>query len=178
MIDQVEFVKTMAMIEAGYPRYEPKKDTVSVYYEVLGDLPLDLLQAAVLQWISSDSPWPPSPGQLRAAAFKLIEHTEGRLTAGEAWKEALDKINSWNPPGAEDFSDPLVYEALESIGGNRLLCMSMEDSLTSSRARFIQAYEALRGRERTETRMLPQVRELATLMAGKAVKQIEGGENE
>ena len=174
MINRPEFAAVMAMIEAGYPRWVPKKDTVSVYYEVLGDLPLDLLQAAVLQWISSDSPWPPSPGQLRAAAFKLIEHTERRLTAGEAWKEALDKIDYYKPPKPEDFTDPLVFEALESIGGNRRLCMSREDSLTSSRARFIQAYEALRGRERTETRMLPRVRELASLMTGRKVAEIEG----
>lgn len=158
--EKIRFAEMIAMLEAAYPRYHPPKETVSVFYEILKDIPQPMLAAAVLSWVSSDCAWPPTPGQLRAEAFKLQDHATGAISGGEAWREALKKVDRYNPPREEDFSDPLVFQALESIGGNRVLCETLDSALHTARARFLQAFETLRERQQRETRMLPAIREL------------------
>lgn len=160
MIDAQDFHILMKWLEAAFPRWEPRPETHEVYYQVLGDLSLELLKAAVQQYASGDTPWPPSAGQLRALAFGLLERQASIPSSGEAWAEALRHINYYEPPQVEDFSHPLIKDALDAIGGNRVLCMTEVNMLHTARARFIQAYEALLARERAMARMLPQVREV------------------
>ena len=184
MIDPKEFYVLMRWLEAAFPRWEPKPETHEVYYEVLGDLDLPLVKAAISEYVASETPWPPSAGQIRAAAFKLIERERGDKSAGEAWAEARKVVRlHWHPsamqvidygddgPRYEEwgpglFSEPLVYEALEAVGGPSVFMLPQEVEHTT-RARFIQAYETLQERRRGDERMLPAVREL--------VKQLSAG---
>jgi len=166
MIPKTEFAKILSVLAAAFPRFTLTPATIDAYYAILGDLDVDLLKAATLHYGALDTPWFPSAGQLRAVAFDLLERKQGVPSALEAWSEALKKINYYKPPQRDDFSSPLVYDALQAIGGNRVLCETTSETLPSARARFCQAYEALLQRARMETRMLPEVQ--------KAIDQVVG----
>ena len=183
MISAEDFGQVMVFLREAYPRQEITDMTVEVYYQVLRDLPLDQLKAAVLDLISSDTPWMPAAGQVRARAFDLALQEAGLLTAGEAWAEvkrvvrkhyvrAAPPVIGWNEDGSPQFqewgaylfSSPLVYNALESVGGPDVFQLPIEVEHTT-RARFQDAYKILVSRERDQARRLPQVREVVKALA-------------
>lgn len=165
MIEFEEFGIIMTALAALFPRFQLKRDTIDAYYAILGDLPADLLRAATLEIGSRDSPWFPAAGELRAAAFRLVERQNGVLTAGEAWAEVTQKIHEdghWRGP---EFSNPLIADAVKGVGGFRGLCFS--ENVVADRARFYQVYEILAKRRTATMAMLPAVRAVAAqLMAG------------
>lgn len=174
MIERLEFGKVMAALGAMYPRWDIAEETITAYYSILGDLPLELLKAATLEYSSRGEHWPPSAGQLRAVAFDLLEQDEHYLSPGEAWAEVTKIMRldgHWRVP---KFSSPLIARAVDAIGGWRYINLSPEDIMYTHRARFLQTYETLQKRERADRRMLPQVRELARrLSVGPHRLQIE-----
>lgn len=56
------------------------------YYRILGDLPPELLNAAVLE-IGRENTFFPSAAELRKAAMSLVERAEGIPSAQDAWAE-------------------------------------------------------------------------------------------
>jgi hypothetical protein len=176
MIETGDFLAVMRVLDKAYPRFKLDEETTEVYYQILGDLPLELLKAAVIDYVSSDSPWCPSAGQLRAAAFRLVEHEEGKKSAGEAWGEVMRKVGEEGYICAPQFDDPLIARALQGIGGWRELCFSPEEHLMAARARFFQVYETLQERQRHERRMLPAVRETVARLAAGGFMEIGAGD--
>ncbi len=175
-MDKVEFAKILATLAALYPRYELKKETIAAYHAILGDLSVDLLRAAALQIASRDSPWFPAAGELRAAAFRLLEREAGVPSAGEAWGEVCKRIGDTGSWGTPEFTHPLIQEAIEGIGGWMDICRS-EGSRVADRARFLQVYGELAGREREAVAMLPEVRSaVAQLAAGWDAKRLGAGD--
>ena len=70
MSTQIEVAQIVAMIGSAYPNFSPAKETTGVYYELLKDLPIDLLKAAtynVAPCLRSSRP-PPD----RSAARRMI----------------------------------------------------------------------------------------------------------
>lgn len=62
----------------------------SMYFAALGDIPMQWLQAAYLQYIGQDKPFFPSnPGTLREIAFDLEMTAQGVPTASQAWAMVL-----------------------------------------------------------------------------------------
>ncbi len=175
-MDKVEFAKILATLAALYPRYELKKETIAAYHAILGDLSVDLLRAAALQIASRDSPWFPAAGELRAAAFRLLEREAGVPSAGEAWGEVVRKIGADGHVRIPEFSHPLIERAVEGVGGWRELCFSVNS--VADRARFLQVYGELAGREREAVAMLPEVRSaVAQLAAGWDAKRLGAGDD-
>ncbi len=164
-IDKREFAKIMLVLAAAYPHAKITESTIAVYYEVLGDLPLDLLRAVVLQVISEPGQFMPTAGDLRTRAIELIEQARGIPDPEVAWGEVMDKLDIYNPPGPNDFSDPLIYQALTTIGGTRAVGMAAEEMIAATRARFIEAYRALLRRRRFQRYALPQVRDTIAALA-------------
>lgn len=168
MITPAVFHDLFRMIEAAYPQWKPEKGTTEVYYQVLKDLPLDLLKAAILDRLATDTAWAPSPGQLRGAAFRMIEDERGDPSAGEAWGEVMAAVGRYGYIRKPTFSDPLITRCVEAVGGWQLLCRSPIEAMTATRARFLQSYEVLKTRERGQERMLPAVRGVVKKMAAPA----------
>jgi len=159
-----ELIKILGVLTALYPRFELNPTTIEAYHAVLGDLPPDLLRAATLEYARRDTPWFPAAGQLRSLAFSLIEHGSGQISAAEAWSEARKVLRDpslYRPEVRgirEDyFSDPAIYDAIKAIGELDIFMMT-EDTLVSTRARFITAFETCLNRRRTSQQMLPEVR--------------------
>lgn len=162
-MDYKRFATIMAPLVATYDRFDQSKAKMQVFYKILGDLPEGVLEAAVLDHLS-ESKWPPTPADLRKRAFGLAD--EG-VDAYDAWNAALKAVRSpyggsYNP--MPQFRDPLVPRTIERIGGWVSFCAGDGD-FTSNRARFIEAYRALRDREQRQVRMLPEVRETAKMLS-------------
>ena len=178
MIDPKDFGVIMGFLEAAFPRWQPHPATHEVYYQTLGDLPLAQLKAAVQSYIAQDTPWPPSAGQLRNAAFDLVEIVEDKLDANVAWGEVVRKIGTDGHVRIPQFSDPNIDAAVKAIGGWRYICFSPEDAMVSNRARFVTAYEVLVRRARDNERMLPQVRDVMKRLATEKRMQLGDGKRE
>lgn len=169
MDNLTEFVEILTVLACLYPRFDLTKETIKAYYAILQDIDTQLLKAATLQ-IGATSKWFPSASEIREAAFELIETESGIPTPGEAWAEALQKVNIYTPP---EYSHPLIEQAVNSIGGNRVLGMTHEDMIAAARARFLEAYKTLLARERYQTRMLPEVRAVAKALSANRSPAIE-----
>jgi len=161
----------MQFLNSAYPRFTLEPETIEVYYQILSDLPLDLVEAAILQLITEDSPWCPSVGQIRSCAFDMLDRESGVPTAWDAWAEVTRRFGTHGHSRLPEFSHPLIKQAVDGVGGWRALCMS--ENAIADRARFVQAYETLAKRERAQSRMLPQVREMLELVSGKMKQQPE-----
>jgi len=154
-----EFLQVMTFLSASYPRHQLTPDTMEAYRAIVGDLDVVLFRAAALQIASRDSPWFPSAGELRSAAFRLLEREAGVPSAGDAWGEVVRKIGEDGHIRIPEFSHPLIKSAVDGVGGWRELCFS--ENSVADRARFLQVYEAMSTRERETVAMLPVVKELA-----------------
>lgn len=105
MASQLEVAQVVAMIGSAYPNFSPNKETVSVYYELLKDLPLDLLRAAALQCCAeSGRKFAPSVGELRGAAAEINRKAENIPSALEAWREVCKAPKAG---GVREFSDEI-----------------------------------------------------------------------
>lgn len=90
MATQVEIASIVAMIGAAYPNFAPTKETVMVYYDLLKDLPADLLKVATLQCCAeSGRKFAPSVGEIRGAVGDVKRQAQGVPSAIEAWGELL-----------------------------------------------------------------------------------------
>lgn len=166
MATKQDVFKTLTFLAALYPRFKLTPETGNSYAVILADIPADRLQQAAVH-LGSTNTFFPSAAELRHAVFDLTELAHGVPTAGQAWAETCEMFSKgfsrYRPPADDDWSNPLVKDALRAIGGWRYLCES--ENLTADRARFIQAYQALVKRAQTETRMLPDVRESVERLA-------------
>jgi hypothetical protein len=130
----------MQFLNSAYPRFTLEPETIEVYYQILSDLPLDLVKAAILQLITEDSPWCPSVGQIRSCAFDLLDRESGVPTAWDAWAEVTKRFGTHGHASLPEFSHPLIKSAVDGVGGWRELCMST--NAIADRARFVQETSA------------------------------------
>ncbi len=159
---RADFAQIMAVLRTAHHRAEITDKTMDAYYVVLRDLDPNALEAAALQLLAT-SKWFPKPSELRAAVFDLRELASDVPDAYTAWEDVLLQIRKVGYSGVPEFKHELTAATVERVGGWRNICMST--SVVADRMRFVDAYKSLLKRERTQTRMLPQVRELARLMS-------------
>jgi len=164
MIDQEEFAKVLAFIASAWPRHELKPNTIKVYHRLLGDLDPALLKAAALE-IGAESTFFPAAAEIRAKAYELIEMGSNTPAGYEAFAEVMQAVARFGVYRAPEFSHALIAGAVDAIGGWRVICMSDESDMPSTRARFIAAYDTLLKRAQTEARMLPEVRRIVKRLA-------------
>lgn len=179
-----ETAKILGWLAALFPHFKLTEYTIEAYHTILEDVPVDLLMAAARHLGSQNTKWFPAAGQLRTAAFDLIDHTAGVPSAYDAWAEVTQAFGTHGRDRQPKWSHELIGMAVKAIGGWRMLCDSPIEMVAADRARFVQAYQTFLSRAQTETRMLPGVRRVIEglapcsvgLAAGQAVDEIEGGE--
>lgn len=150
--------------------------TVQVYSRVLADVEDDLLKAGIVHLLSEATFWP-KPAEVRRSCLRLVQRNE--RTAGEAWAMVGQYLNlpqsTWIG-GRRYRAKPLpddVQRAVDAVGGISYLRQSAD--VVADRARFLQAYEAMRTREQEHARMLPEVRQVVQRL-GPAPALVEAGE--
>jgi hypothetical protein len=151
-----ELTSVIEYLATLYPHFQMGKGTPAAYLTILGDLPYDVLKAAAAQ-IGSSSTFFPAAAELRKAAMAMVERADGRLSGAEAWEQVCREIRVSGYYRTPQFSDPVIYRAVESLGGWQAVCLS--ENVVADRAHFLKIYDVLATRRHDETAMLPLVRE-------------------
>jgi len=150
----------VALLTAQWPKDQATELTLKVYQLVLADIPDDVLQAAVMQLLGQAT-FRPTAAEVRKAAFDLMRGHEA--SAIEAWGEVKRMVH--RPAAERHWTTPLIPEALRCVGGLSAFAFSLVDDEPSWRARFLEAYNTLRERQRKDALMLPQVKQLIAQQA-------------
>jgi hypothetical protein len=149
-------------------RPAPGGGTAGAYARALRDLPAEAALAGIDRVVATHR-FPtvlPAIAEIREAALAL---TAGEVKPGlVAWGEVgklHGRFSTYKPPTAAAVADPIAWEALQSVGW-RVLCMADETD-SSPRARFIDAYDRLAaaGRRETVSKGLPAIQRLHELRA-------------
>ena len=160
MCDKDVFARCWGMLVIRFPNAftglskEQMSATMALYFQLLGDLPNDVIEAAALQHMAEDEFL--SPAKIRNAAASIV--SPQITTPTIEWGNVMAEIRRVGYVGTPNFSDPQTA-AVVSVLGWRNLCAS--DNSIADRARFIEAYNALEKRRRDDAIALPQVRALA-----------------
>ncbi len=129
--------------------------TLALYYEDWADLDDQLLTIAVQQWTSSgETPFYPTPGQIRQLAYRLV--TVNVPDGARAWamvKKILHETHVDIDPIPADLPQTL-RTAIEAVGWRNLHTQTMQEEI-GNRAHFIRVYDALKARE-DEIAVMPE----------------------
>jgi hypothetical protein len=142
---------------------EQQRQTMTTYRQMLMDLDYVLANAALARLIGSTK-FMPTVAEIRDTALSLSK-TE-QVAGGEAWGSVLKAIareGAYRMPGTDFvFLDPVTAKCVAALGWQNL-CLS--DNPVAERARFIELYDKLAGRERLlqQTESLPAMQQFRAL---------------
>jgi len=149
-----DVAQIVAVISAAYPNFSPSEYTVEIYYNMLRDIPTDLLKASVLQAVSEPGrKFAPSVGEIRGIVIELNRSIDGVPSAYAAWEMTHHAM--FNGGFVLD-EHPLVQQACQLMGGLRRLGEST--NIISDRMRYIECYNELVSRTERGAMVLPEVR--------------------
>lgn len=191
MSTQVEVAQAVGIIGSAYPNYSPTKETVSVYYELLKDVPFDLLRVATMQCCAEiGRKFAPSVGEILGAVAEIKRQVDGIPSQFEAWEDLIkagrglkryqQKIDGEDFIVEEryKFLHPLVKTVAEQLGWPDRFPGSSSDEM-ADRAHYYKAYESalskhLRG-EVTPTAVKAYIQEKQSplLAMGNLTKRLE-----
>lgn len=141
---KAEAAELVALVVAQWPQTAVTDKTSMVYEAALLDLDFAVAQVAVSR-LAKTARWLPTVAEIREVAADLV-HGPKRLGT-EAWGDVGDEVRRVGAYGLPRFTDPIVAEAVRVIGW-RTICLGDND--VSDRARFIDVYEGLQQRARTD----------------------------
>lgn len=166
-LNREDFAAVIAYLGAGVGK-SFSAEQAEVYFDLLGDLPLPILQAAARQALmESIYPTIPTPGALRQIALRLMNPDVP--AAVEAWdlvRRAILRYGYAQEARALATLPEPVANAARLLGW-----VSLCDStcVETCRAQFTKAYDALVQRSQRESLMpLPYRQRLAGLLEGVA----------
>jgi len=181
-----EFTPIFRKLALAYgSRLSDDAETLKVYFDILSDLPAELVQAGALEYMSSPSAFPPTPGQIREKAVKLVKRSNRVPSPAEAWgelktapvdgitrrsEELDDGWHIYNTP--YQFSHPLVEKVARDLGWPGKF---WTDNQAADRARFMQAYEVAEDRATEEQTSLPQVQQYVERLGRSDIQELMSG---
>jgi hypothetical protein len=162
-----EFAAIVAYIAAGCGKTLTEA-AMMVYYDLLGDLPAEVLQTAAKRaLLQQEYHVFPQAGTLRKLALEIMQ--PDRLSALEAWDLLRGAIRSFGymreRQGLDSLPEP-VRQVAERFGW-QTLCDSTEPEIC--RAQFTRAYEAQQAREQSFA-LLPEPVQRSVLSIGQRVR--------
>lgn len=164
-----EAMKLVALLKAGWPRQELGAETISLYADMLKDIPLAEAQAAV-QRIVQTSKWFPTIAEIReqvAEARCALDPPE--LAWGEV-QRAISSVGAYHQPL---FDNPAIQRAVNAMGW-RQICL--DENLAATRARFVDAYKAARAQQiECETTGRQLASPYGAALPGKGADSLEHG---
>src|SRR6478609_5003723 len=145
-MDKLALVKALF---AAYPMAKPAEETYQIYLLVLKDIPLEELQAVVLQHVSTPGAFPPSAGDLRELWRKskgMLEPIDGAQACIESIRRAVREVGYLEVP---KFKDPLTRRVVETWGWRKICEIQVDDEGTAY-AQMRQMYLSLANRAQEE----------------------------
>src|SRR3990167_4565526 len=162
MADPAFVFKPVTALAAAFPHGKITRETIEVYVHSLSDLDEPLLNAAIMECLSTCEFFP---------TIKAIRDTAARLALGdhlealEAWALVKRFARDGDYNYIHEFDDPLITECARILGWRDYLNSNTNDE-PSWRARFCEIYNQLRERQVREIRSLPGVNEYRRLTTG------------
>lgn len=154
----------LAVLTAAFPNNKVSKSTLDIYKLTLADIPLDVLEAATLQIITT-AKFFPAVSEIRDAATSIMLGLNKIPSAFEAWEEVQTQISLCGDyyryqiaAQVPTYSSPIIAKAVD-VMGYRTLCES--ENIVADRAHFFRVYESLFNRAVDDTKMLPRVKEFS-----------------
>ena len=169
---EVKMLALVVLASSSYPSMQSKdpQPIVSAWSLMLADIPLEILQAAVLK-VCRESEFFPSVAQIVAAAAELDPRNEKLPSAAEAWEEVEQQICAAGIYKSPVFSSDLVRRAARAIGWLQL-CSS--ENPAADRAHFLRLYESMKNK-RKEAKEIEQVMKIAGV--GDMIRALAGSTN-
>lgn len=158
----MEFAKFLILVKglkSAYTsqNYLPDEDSVKVWFNLLKDIPYDVLNNAIIRWISTER-FPPTIADLRKMSFRTVEGAPEDWA--EAWKnvkKAIQKFGSYRETeGLNSLSDA-ERQAAQRIGWTEL-CMMDIDNESTNRAQFRDIFNAILSRREQDGVISERVR--------------------
>ncbi|MDE2020234.1 MAG: hypothetical protein KGJ13_07865 [Patescibacteria group bacterium] len=173
MLNQHDFAGIMAFLSSAIQK-PITAETVKVYYALLGDFPVDVLQTAVKR-VALEHKWAsiPTAAEIREAAALTMRGKISELTPAEAWEmahQAVAKIDLEIDGSAQRHTKnlpPIVVECLRAMGLPNL-CHG-KDPVSVLRSQFLKIFEQLAAREK---RLSLYPAELKTAIESHGTQQI------
>jgi len=149
-----DIANVISGLKAFYPNYNPPDpgQTAVMLMQIIGDLPVETLQAAVVTLCAENRQFAPSAGEIRQAALKLNARAAGIPEAWQAFEEVcrmpadrtsreLIQENGQNIilEKTLKFSHPLVESVAITMGWPHTF---PTDLPAADRSQFIKAYES------------------------------------
>ena len=174
-MDKKEFSMYAMAIRTYYPKESilPNQQAMELWYRELQDIPYDVAEAALRQWVATNK-WSPSIADIREMA-STVQH--GSIPDwGDGWEQvlmAIRKFGTYRIPEAMESFDPLTKQCVERLGF-RNICMS--ENINQDRANFRMIYEQLAERKAKEQQMSLPLKEIVLRLQQNDVKMLEGKE--
>lgn len=152
-MDKKEFAKVVMALQTYYPKEDKllaNNYAIELWYRQLQDIPYEVMQAAVVKWVSTEK-WSPTIAELRSIAAEIMNGTTEDW--GEAWQKVCAAIGAYGynrPIEAIKSLPPLAGKTVERLGWINL-CRS--ENMQADRANFRLIYEQLA----TETKKQHQI---------------------
>lgn len=158
-----EFATTMAYLAAACGKSLPDA-SMEVYYDLLGDLPMDALKTAAKR-VSLEHKWAtfPSVAELREAAAETMQgHVKG-VSPAEAWEMAWDVAGRFDPDQHGEYVSngktypsqwalltshlpPVVLKAINAFGIMALIYG--KEPIGVIRAQFMKCFEQIDAKQK------------------------------
>lgn len=155
---RAEFVTCMAVLETGCNVPLPAT-TVETWYSILGDLPVEALEASVIRVLAERTyPGLPAVGHLRVAATEWLH---GQIASPEAaYARLREGMSRFGMPITEEENEQLkqflgksIWGIVQGLGGWPRLCDSPPGQRGVIFAQFRDAWQRLADRRRTQSNL-------------------------
>lgn len=145
-MNETEFAKITMALKTFYPRENllQNKETVALWFDMLGDLPYEIVEIAIKKWVATNK-WSPSIAEIRKEAAEIIHGAPKSWE--QAWQEVIASIGAYGSrrtAEAMETFDEVTREAVKRMG-YRNICMS--ENPVSERANFREIYKELSERD-------------------------------
>lgn len=144
-MNKAQATDLVSILQGAYPRVPFADSTVGVYVMVLADLEFEAAKRAVLELIQT-SKWLPTIAEIRE---RVVESRADLPPPELAWGEVMAAIRQVGMYASPVFECDEIGRAVSAIGW-RSICT--DENVSSTRARFIDAYRAVREQRIDEER--------------------------
>lgn len=158
-MDKKQFGTFAMALRTYFPREQilPNQQAMELWYRELQDIPYEVAEAGLRQWVSTNK-WSPSIADIREMATTI---QRGSIPDwGEGWEQvtkAIRQYGTYRIPEAMETFDPLTRKCVERLGFKNL-CMS--ENVTADRANFRMVYEQLAEREKKDQQIALPLKEI------------------
>lgn len=131
-------------------------EAVKIWYQLLGDLPYEVLNVAVQRYMTTKK-YPPTIAELRGIAMELLEGEQKDW--GQGWEQvrtAIRKYGVYDPKGALESMDSITRQVVTRMGWSEI-CLSENQEV--DRANFRMLYEQLSKKDAEVKQLPPKLQE-------------------